>query len=457
MKKRKSLFKLKLLIVFVLALLTFVGCNPSASNQKAIAEYQKVKHVEWSKNLSIYEVNIRQYTPEGTFNAFAEHLPRLKELGTDILWLMPINPIGEKNRKGSLGSYYSIKDYYAVNPEFGTEEDFINLINTIHELGMFVIIDWVANHSAWDNKLIYIHPEWYTKNENGEIISPVDDWSDVADFNYEIPEMQEYMTDALKYWVKDFNIDGYRCDVAGMVPIEFWNNARNELDKIKPVFMLAEASEPELHEYAFDMTYAWTMHFLWNEIVQGKKTVADLANQFETEKTKYNSSDYRMYFTSNHDENSWKGTALERLSDATKTFAVLSVTMPGMPLIYSGQEACLDKKLLFFEKDTIDWEKECCLKDLYTALLKLKKENPALWNGNFGGAMERITTTADNKIFAFSRTKDDNQVITILNLSPEEVEFELTNPNNNELTELFTDEVFSNNYKLEAWGYKIFK
>ncbi|MCD4834559.1 MAG: alpha-amylase [Bacteroidales bacterium] len=457
MKTKKLTLKARTLIIYILTLTLLIACKPATNNQEKNTEYQKVKQVEWSKNLSIYEVNIRQYTSEGTFNAFAEHLPRLKELGTDILWLMPIHPIGGKNRKGTMGSYYAVKDYYGINPEFGTEEDFINLINKIHELEMYVIIDWVANHSAWDNELINQHPDWYTKNEEGKIVPPVPDWTDVADFNFEIPEMQEYMTDALKYWVKDFNIDGYRCDVAGMVPIEFWNNARYELDKIKPVFMLAEADEPELHEYAFDMTYAWTMHFLWNEIVEGKKTVDDLVNQYEIEKTKYNSSDYRLNFTSNHDENSWKGTVFERLGDATKVFAVLSVTAPGMPLIYSGQEACLDKMLLFFEKDTINWEKECCLKDLYTALLKLKKENPALWNGDFGGTMERITTTADDKIFAFSRTKDDNQVITILNLSPKEVEFEFTNPINSGLTELFTDEIFSNNYKFEAWGYKVFK
>ncbi len=332
MKTQKLTLKARTLIIYILTLTLFIACKPATNNQEKNTEYQKVKQVEWSKNLSIYEVNIRQYTPEGTFNAFAEHLPRLKELGTDLLWLMPIHPIGEKNRKGTMGSYYAVKDYYGINPEFGTEEDFINLINKIHELEMYVIIDWVANHSAWDNELINKHPEWYKKNEEGEIVPPVPDWTDVAGFNFEIPEMQDYMIDALKYWVKDFNIDGYRCDVAGMVPVEFWNNARYELDKIKPVFMLAEADEPELHEYAFDMTYAWTMHFLWNEIVEGKKTVDDLINQYETEKTKYNLSDYRMNFTSNHDENSWKGTAIERLGDATKVFAVLSVTAPGMPV-----------------------------------------------------------------------------------------------------------------------------
>ena len=458
MKTRKLTLKLKVLTICALAFFILAGCKSGVSDQAQQVELQKVKHLEWSKNLSIYEVNIRQYAPEGTFNAFAEHLPRLKELGTDILWLMPIHPIGEKNRKGTMGSYYAVKDYYGINPEFGTEEDFRNLINKIHEMGMYVIIDWVANHSAWDNELINQHPEWYTRNENGDIISPVPDWTDVADFKFEVPEMQEYMTNALIYWVKDFDIDGYRCDVAGMVPVEFWNKARFELDKIKPVFMLAEANEPELHEYAFDMTYAWSMHSLWNEIAQGNKTIDDLVKQFETEKTKYNSSDYRMNFTSNHDENTWKGTVFERLGDAVKTFAVLSVTAPGMPLIYSGQEACMDKKLRFFEKDTINWEKECCMDELYSKLLKLKKENPALWNGDFGGSMERINTTADDKIFAFSRTKENHKVITILNLSKEEVEFEFTNPvNDSNLTELFTEKELTNNYKLKAWDYKVFK
>lgn len=458
MKTRKFKFLTKSLIAYFLVMLLLTACNQVSKEQNKNIEYQKVKHPEWSKNSNIYEVNIRQYTPEGTFNAFAEHLPRLKKMGVDILWLMPINPIGEKNRKGSLGSYYAVKDYYAINPEYGTKEDFKNLINKIHELGMHVIVDWVANHSAWDNKLITEHPEWYTQNDKGEIIPPVPDWTDVADFNYDVPKMREYMINALKYWVKNFNIDGYRCDVAGMVPIDFWNRARYELDQIKPVFMLAEANEPELHEYAFDMTYAWSMHFLWNDIAQGKKTVNDLVNQFEEEKTKYKTSDYRMYFTSNHDENSWKGSAIERLGDAIKAFTVLSFTAPGMPLIYSGQEACLDRKLRFFDKDTINWGKDCDLNDLYTTLLKLKKENQALWNGDFGGSMARINTTADDKVFAFSRIKDNNKVITILNLSPEDVEFKLANPiNDTDLKDLSSGEKITNDYKLKAWDYKIFR
>jgi len=457
MKTKSFHLTRKTLTIILLVLAGFYGCKNKANNEQKDSNYQKVKHPKWSKNVSIYEVNIRQYTPEGTFNAFAQHLPRLKEMGVDILWLMPIHPIGEKNRKGSLGSYYSVKDYYGINPEFGTEEDFKKLINQIHELGMYVIIDWVANHTAWDNQLIYDHPEWYTQNEEGEIIAPVEDWTDVADLNYDVPEVREYMTDALIYWVKDFNIDGYRCDVAGMVPTDFWNNVRYELDKIKPVFMLAEANDPELHEYAFDMTYAWDLHFIWNEMAQGKKNIEDLVSQLEKEKIKYPHSAYRMLFTSNHDENSWKGTTYERLGEATETFAVLSATLPGMPMIYNGQEACMNKQLRFFEKDTINWDKNCSMNELYKTLFTLKEKNNALWNGEFGGKMERITTTADENIFAFSRKKDEHQVITILNLSAQEIEFELLNElEENQLFNIFTDKQITNQYKMQPWDYLIY-
>ncbi|HAN17417.1 MAG TPA: alpha-amylase [Bacteroidales bacterium] len=436
-------------------LFIFLG---SCQTENKTETFQKVKHPEWSKNASIYEVNIRQYTPEGTFNAFAGHLPRLKEMGIDILWLMPVHPIGIENRKGTLGSYYSVKDYFDVNAEFGTKDDFKNLVNKAHELGMYVIIDWVANHSSWDTEQIKNNPDWYSKNEKGEIISPVDDWSDVADFNYDNPEMRDFMLDALKYWVTEFNIDGYRCDVAAMVPIDFWNKARYELDKIKPVFMLAEANEPELHDYAFDMTYAWDTHFLMNEIAQSKKRVSDLVNLLESEKIKYPADAYHMNFTSNHDENTWKGTEYERMGNAVRTFTVLSVTLPGMPLVYSGQESCMDKRLRFFDKDTVDWNINCDLDELYTALLKLKKENKALWNGEFGGMLTRIATTADDKIFAFIREKDENRIITIVNLSPEKVDFSITeNLSTDSFSEIFTNQALSLVNKLEPWGYLVYK
>ncbi|MEA3316794.1 MAG: alpha-amylase family glycosyl hydrolase [Bacteroidota bacterium] len=441
----------------------FISCtnsenkNTNNNKEKVSAE---LKHPEWTKNLSIYEANIRQYSEKGSFKEFEKSLPRLKKLGTDIIWLMPIYPIGEKNRKGSLGSYYAVKDYKAVNPKFGNLEDFKSLVNKAHELDMYIILDWVANHTAWDNQLIYDHPEWYTKDSTGSIIAPVPDWTDVADLNYENKAMREYMIGALKFWVKETNIDGYRCDVAGMVPTDFWENAREQLDKIKPVFMLAEANTPELHKKAFDMSYAWDLHFLLNEIAQGKKSAIDLQKHFKKEKEKFVANDYRMNFTSNHDENSWKGTAYERMGEAVKTMTVLTATVPGMPLIYSGQEACLDKQLKFFEKDLINW-KDCQMDEFYSRLLTLKKKNSALWNGKFGAPMTIINTSDKEHIFAYHRANEKHKVLVILNLSNEKVNISLLdNKVNGNYTELFDENEITINteksFNLNAWDYKVY-
>jgi len=392
----------------------------SCKNRKAPREEQEViteqnMHPEWSKDAVIYEANVRQFTPEGTFKAFTGHLPRLKEMGVDILWLMPVHPIGEKNRKGTLGSYYSVKDYTDVNPEFGTKEDFKALVDQAHDLGMYVILDWVANHTAWDNPLLPEHPDWYVKDSTGNIVSPFD-WTDVADLDYNLPEVREYMIDALSYWVEEFNIDGYRCDVAMEVPTDFWEDARASLDSIKPVFMLAEAEVPEHHNKAFDMSYGWHMHHIMNQIAQGK----DNANTIEIVLTKNDSAfpegAYRMYFTSNHDENSWNGTEYERMGNAALQMAVLSYILPGMPMIYTGQESALDKRLEFFEKDEVDW-KDYPLNDFYKNLNELKTNNPALWNGNFGGTWERIKTNKDESVFIILREKDNNRVMGIFNFS----------------------------------------
>ncbi len=445
-------------LLFSFAILS-ASCDFNATTERnKLSEDQKLQHVDWSKNSNIYEVNIRQYTPEGTIKAFSEHLPRLKNLGVDILWIMPIQPIGEKNRKGTLGSYYAVKDYTALNSEFGTMADFKELVNKVHELGMHIILDWVANHSAWDNEWVFEHPEWYKTDSSGNIISPVEDWADVAGLNFENSELRSTMISALKFWVEETDIDGYRCDVAGMVPTEFWETARSELLKIKHIFMLAEANLPEHHDLAFDMSYAWDMHFLLNDIAEGKRTLADLNTMLETKNEKFPANAYRMNFTSNHDENSWKGNVYKRMGDAVKPMAVFTITSSGMPLIYSGQEACLNKDLRFFDKDTISWE-SCEMEAFYTTLLHLKKENEALWNGEFGGKMLRILTTADDKIFAYTRKKGKSEVITILNLSEEEVDFEFSGLTTDEtLTEVFTSEQFENNdkYKMEAWAFKVY-
>lgn len=406
-------------VALLLMVLLGVSCqNPAKEGELAEDLTHGVQHPDWSKEDVIYEVNIRQYTPEGTFDAFAEHLPRLKAMGVDILWLMPIHPIGEKNRKGPLGSYYSVKDYLAINPEFGTREDFRELVEKIHEHDMYIIIDWVANHTAWDNELIEEHPGWYKKDSAGNFVSPFD-WTDVVSLDYTNPEVREYMKDALVYWVAEENIDGYRCDVAGMVPTDFWNKARAALDSIKPVFMLAEAEEPEHHLRAFDMSYAWEMHHVMNKVASGEMNANNIHETLVKNMERFPEGAYRMQFTSNHDENSWNGTVFERLGEAAKTFAALTYVIPGMPMIYNGQEAAMDKRLAFFEKDTINWG-DIPLQDFYTTLCELKETNEALWNGSFGGDYTRIESQNNDDIYALIRQKGDARVMAVFNLSGEE-------------------------------------
>ncbi len=413
---------------------------------------------EWTKDAVIYEVNVRQYSPEGTLAAVEKELPRLAAMGVDILWLMPIHPIGVENRKGTMGSYYAVRDFKAVNPEFGTSEDFRRFVQKAHEQGLYVILDWVANHSAWDNDLVNSHPEWYTHDSTGAIIPPVPDWSDVADFNYDQGALRNYMVDCLKYWVEEFDIDGFRCDVAGSVPTPFWDSARAELDAIKPVFMLAEAEEAAMHEKAFDMTYSWNLHHTMNAIAQGKKSLDDLDAHWHREDSIYEPSAYRMVFTSNHDENSWNGTEYERMGDAAKTMAVFSFTVPGMPLLYSGQEAPVQKRLDFFEKDPIVWN-NFALGDFYTKLCSLKTSQSALWNGIHGGGMRRLVTSDDDRIYAF--TRGDNQVLCLFNFSHEPAQASLTeNTPAGTYQEYFSGESLSGasplSVDLPAWGYRIY-
>ncbi len=377
---------------------------------------QPVKvHPLWSRNATIYEVNIRQFTPEGTFAAFAKHLNELKKLGVKIIWLMPVHPVGVLHRKGKLGSYYSVKDYKAVNTEFGTKKDFADLVNRAHKLGMKVILDWVANHTSWDNPWIEKYPDFYTRDKEGKIIPPVPDWRDVADLDYSNHLLWEKMSDAMLYWIKNFDIDGFRCDVAEMVPLKFWDFAVSKLMKQKNVFMLAEGSAPELYS-AFDMTYDWKLKDIFNAIAKGEKDCTAIYNHFaEYEPEKYPQDSYRMLFTSNHDENSWTGSAIERLGKYAPLFAVVCETADGMPLIYSGQEAGLKKRLRFFDKDTISW-KSSPFRALYSKLNKLKFTNRALRNGD-GGKMEFITSPDSRNILIYKRKKDNDEVITMINFS----------------------------------------
>lgn len=411
-------YLIKLIALLLLISANFYGCSPD----KPISGESALENPDWSVNANIYEVNVRQFTPEGTFNAFSDHIPRLKEMGVEILWLMPIHPIGEENRKGTLGSYYSIVDYTEVNPNFGTKEDLRNLVQKAHDHDMKVILDWVANHTAWDAVWTETNPEFYSTDEDGNFYPPVEDWSDVIQLDVENRDMWEAMTQAMEYWVRDYGIDGYRADVAYMVPTEFWNQARERLDQIKPVFMLAEAEEPELHEKAFDMSYAWDYASVIRSVGAGESGLDAIDEAMERNFERFNKSDYRMFFTSNHDENSWKGSDPELYGDNFENFAVLSATIWGMPLIYGGQESGLDKQLEFFEKDEIEWN-DFKYEDFYRTLLNLNSTNRALFNGTAGGDYQKMITNRDEAIFSYKRIADDNQVFVVLNFSDEDTEF----------------------------------
>lgn len=394
-----------LLLIILCITISLTGCNNHTTSKK-----------EWFNDAVIYEVNLRQYTEEGTIEAFREHLPRLKELGVKILWFMPIYPISEIKRNGSLGSYYSVKDYKAVNSEFGTFEELKDLVEECHEMDMKVILDWVPNHTGWDNQWIYDHPDWYTQI-NGKIIHPAGtNWTDVADLNYNNEEMQQAMIDALSYWIKEADIDGYRCDVAGSVPVDFWNKAIKELNSIKPVFMLAEdSSNMSLLSNGFNANYSWP---LLEAIINSSDCNGDaptIKHQLQKIKVIYPDNTLPMNFITNHDENSWNGTTSERLGNSVDAMSVLIFTSPGIPLIYSGQEASLNKRLEFFEKDEINWD-NLSKQDFYKKLINLKKDNKALWNNNVKGDITFINSS-DNKLLTFIREKDENTVITLINLS----------------------------------------
>lgn len=395
-----------LIILCIVVLLTSCGKSSVSKN--------------WFDDAVIYEVNLRQYTKEGTISAFKDHLPRLQELGVKILWFMPIYPISKVKRNGSLGSYYSVQDYKAVNEEFGTFQEFKDLVQVCHELGFKVILDWVPNHTGWDNQWVYDHPEWYTQ-VNGKIIQPAGtNWTDVADLDYSNEEMQKAMIDALSYWIKEANIDGYRCDVAGKVPVDFWNKAIKELNSIKPIFMLAEDSDNmSLLSNGFTANYGWSLLAAINKSSDGNGCARTIKRELLRVPVIYPDGTLPMNFLTNHDENSWNGTTTERLGNSVDAMNVLMFTSPGLPLIYSGQEGSLDKRLEFFDKDEIDWS-DLSKQEFYKNLINLKKENPALWNNNIQGKLTFINTT-NNQLLVFIRKKDDNTVITGINLSNETI------------------------------------
>lgn len=382
--------------------------------------YFFMKHAAWSYDAVIYEMNIRQMTPEGTFRAAAERLPLLRSIGVDALWLMPVYPIGRTNRKGSLGSYYSISNYCAVNPEFGTMEDFDALVAEAHRLGMRVLLDWVANHTSRDAVWLSERPySWYERNADGSAKVPCD-WDDTAKLNYADRDVWQGEIDAMAFWLKNHAVDGFRCDMAMLVPIEFWQTARAELQKIKPdLFMLAEAEEQNLFDRAFDASYTWEMHHILCDIAQGRRRVWDLRNYIYADRDRYPSWAMRLMFTSNHDENSWNGSEFARFGAAAETMAALTFLLPqSLPLIYTGQEFGYDHSFAFFDKDPMPPMQKNRFTEMYRRLCSIKHDNRALRSADEGGSFVEINNNAPDCMMTFVRESGDDRVVALMNLSP---------------------------------------
>ena len=384
----------KTLLSLIISLSTLLGLATPIS---------QVKHADWTQSAVIYEVNLRQYTEEGTFKAFESHLDELHALGVDILWFMPIQPIGVEARKGILGSYYSVKDYKATNPEYGSIKDFKRIVDKAHSLGMKVILDWVANHTARDNQWTIDHADWYIHEKDGKIAVPFD-WTDTAELDYDNQDMRNEMLSSMKYWIDKCDIDGFRCDVADEVPTDFWNEALNKLRQVKQdLFFLGEDENPALLKEAFDAYYGWEMFHTLADIIKGKKDATDLAKYFEKHAERFPESSIAMNFTTNHDENSWNGTEFEVFGKAVREMAAFTFAVPGMPLIYSGQEVGNKHRLEFFKKDPIVWNDKYDFRSFYKSLIKMRQAHPSMYAPTTGAPMKILKTSAPKAIFAMER------------------------------------------------------
>lgn len=415
-------------------------------------------HPAWSLQGSIYEVNVRQYTAEGTFNAFAKHLPRLKAMGVSCIWFMPINPISKVDRKGTLGSYYAVSSYTSINPEFGTLNDFKKTVNKAHALGMKVLIDWVPNHTGADHPWLTSHTNFFVLDSAGKPATMFD-WTDTRVLNYENKEMQDSMIASMRYWLKAANIDGFRQDVAWNVPGSFWKRCITDLKKTKPgIYFLAEGDKDYLHPSGFDATYPWEMFHAMVEVAAGKQPASSLDTVKARFDKIYPSYGQLLYFTSNHDENSWNKSDYGTFPGAVHApFAVFTQTMhKSIPLIYSGQEEPVLRPLPFFEKDSISWGKYERAK-FYKTLLNLRKNNPALASD---ASFKKVKAGDESAVYAFVRQKGANKVLVILNLSKDEQTINVKDkslwgkPYN---VFMGTKEPLNgSDWKIEPWGYVVY-
>ena len=419
----------------VAAVALFVGCadapRPAESSPAAVPRTNRPFDTpDWAATANLYELNVRQYTPEGTLAAATPELARLREMGVDVVWVMPIYPISETKRKGSAGSYYASSSFTEVNPAFGSKADFRAFVEEAHARGLYVILDWTANHTGWDHPWIEEHPEFYIRDADTDTIrhafNPQDpsggetDWYDIAQLDHTNPVLHDTMIADMQYWLREFDVDGFRCDVAGFVPIAFWYKVRPALESVKPVFMLAEwGSEPEHFEACFDINYGWDFHKLLNALAEGEANVEDVWSHQAQDTSEYPPYAYHLNFTTNHDENSWNGTEYERMGELADAMFVVAATFEGAPLVYSGQEEPLRRRLEFFERDPIGF-RDYAKADFFRRLLELRHDNAALRAGEAGGLARRVTLDpASDDVLAYTRERDGEAVLVLVNLDDE--------------------------------------
>ena len=448
-------------LFLLLATITLFSCRTSVKTDAKTGDIsiaETAEHPAYILQGNIYEVNIRQYSKEGTFKAFEPSLDRLKEMGVQTLWFMPITPISQVDKKGSLGSYYAVADYTGINPAYGNLQDWKDLVNAAHTKGFKVITDWVANHTGADHPWLKTHPDFYEKDSTGKPISAFD-WTDTRSLNYDNKEMRDSMIASMKYWLTETGIDGFRCDVAGEVPDDFWKQCITELKKVRDVLMLAEGDKGSLNSAGFDITYAWDMFQMTKKIAKGERPAFAIDSVKNQNDTAFPANALRLYFTSNHDENSWNQADYGTMPGASHApFAVLTQTMVrGVPLIYSGQEEPILKKVEFFEKDPMTFGKFGRAK-FYNTLLHLRQTNPAL---SADASFKKIVVGDENALYAFIREKDGKKIMVILNLSAKEQTIKVTGSGfDGERYNVFmgTKEPLENKeWKIEPWGYAIYE
>ncbi len=459
---------MKKIISLFTALLIIAACNnqvnTNSNKEKNTMTTTEYKKAAWINNTNVYEVNLRQYTKEGTFNAFAKELPRLKEMGVETLWFMPITPIAQKKMKGTMGSYYACSDYTAINPEFGNLQDFKNLVKEAHAMGFKVIIDWVANHTGWDHVWTKTHPEYFEKDSATNDFKIASGMDDIIELDFKNPDLRKAMIDAMRYWITECDIDGYRCDLAFWVELDFWLEARTELEKTKTLFWLAESDPVEHADYfkAFDACYTWAWMHKTEDFYKKNQDKNILDSVLQQYNTVCGATGIPLWFTTNHDENSWNGSEYEKYGDMAKALAVFSFTWNGMPMIYSGQELPNMKRLKFFDKDPIEWNGKYELHDFYKTLLSLKKNNVALRAGDAAVTTHLLSTTADKNILAFIRKNGNSEVLVLINFSKEKISF---NTNDTNLTGKYTN-VFNKeekdftavkSFEMQPWSYEVFE